>query len=499
MPASTVDASGNTGANASAAPVEARSTRGPHPLVALDYPIRVIAFTVVGAAVLAIAIERGAGWRVWVAVLAVAALWPQTAYAHARQARDSKRAEHWNLRFDAFIVGCAMAYGSFTPWICVVFASALWIAFLNIGGVRLGVSTLPALALGVLVTGSQVGFRFEPQASVAMSLISTIGLLLYTTSFGIAGHVAARRLVASQKSQERQRHEIEETNHLLEQARRVAEEAKREAESASQAKSMFLANMSHELRTPLNAIIGYSEMLQDDADVMEPAEIAADLRKITGAGKHLLQLINDVLDLSKIEAGKIDVYVEPIDVIAVVRDVALTAETLVRQHANTLVVRCPDGIGTIRADVTKLRQILLNLLSNAAKFTRDGTVTLEVERASLAEHQVHEWVLFHVRDTGAGMTPEQMAKLFQAFTQADASTTRRHGGTGLGLALSRRFCRLMGGDIDVVSTPGEGSTFTVRVPATVTDYRQTTTFATVTTEEVPIVDARAAKLERPDA
>jgi PAS domain S-box-containing protein len=240
--------------------------------------------------------------------------------------------------------------------------------------------------------------------------------------------------------------------------------AKEAAEAASRTKSQFLANMSHELRTPMNAIIGYSEMLQEEAEDEGLDAFTPDLQKINNAGKHLLALINDILDLSKIEAGKMDLYLEDFDIAAMVGDVSGTVQALMGKKNNTLVVDCPSDIGPMHADMTKVRQSLLNLLSNAAKFTTDGTITLEARRED-------DWRLFTVRDTGIGMTPEQMAGLFEAFTQADASTTRKYGGTGLGLAITRRFCRLMGGDATVESVPGQGSAFTLRLPALVRNLK----------------------------
>jgi len=242
----------------------------------------------------------------------------------------------------------------------------------------------------------------------------------------------------------------------------------RQLEVASRHKSEFLANMSHELRTPLNAIIGYSEMLQEEAADLGEERFVADLGKINAAGRHLLELINAVLDLSKIEAGKMDLYLETFSVGGLVYDIAAVIQPLAEKNANRLELDCDENVGVMRADLTKLRQVLFNLLSNACKFTDHGTVSLAVARET---DEAGDWVTFAVHDTGIGVTPEQMTRLFEEFSQADVSTTRRYGGTGLGLALSRRLCRMMGGDITVTSEPGQGSTFSVRLPATVVETR----------------------------
>ncbi len=242
--------------------------------------------------------------------------------------------------------------------------------------------------------------------------------------------------------------------------------AKESAEAASRSKSTFLANMSHELRTPLNAIIGYGEMLQEEAEDAGNEEFAADLQKIHGAGKHLLGLINDILDLSKIEAGKMDLYVETFEVESMIQGVVETITPLIQKNGNTLLVEIVGVAGSMRSDVTKTRQALFNLLSNASKFTENGTIKLIVSREPSEEGG---WIDFRVVDTGIGMTQEQLARLFQPFTQADASTTRKYGGTGLGLTITRRFCLMLGGDVTVESRSGEGSTFTIRLPVQATD------------------------------
>ncbi len=255
--------------------------------------------------------------------------------------------------------------------------------------------------------------------------------------------------------------DVTERRHSAELARQ-----KENAEQANRAKSQFLANMSHELRTPLNAIIGYSEMLQEEARDLGEESFINDLEKIHGAGKHLLALINDVLDLSKIEAGRMDLYLEDFSIKGMIGDVVVTMGALAAKNKNKLEVKLSDNIGDMRADLTKVRQTLFNLLSNACKFTDNGRILLEADRST---RDGKDWITFRVSDTGIGMTDEQLAKLFEAFTQADASTTRKYGGTGLGLAITRRFCRMMGGDVSVTSRSGEGSVFEVLLPATVID------------------------------
>ena len=268
------------------------------------------------------------------------------------------------------------------------------------------------------------------------------------------------------------------------------QEANAQLAEASQHKSRFLANMSHELRTPLNAIIGYSEMLQEEAEEVGDEAYIPDLQKVNAAGKHLLGLINDILDLSKIEAW-MDLYLETFEVGQLVRDVEAIVRRLAEKNANRLVIECADDLGTMHADQTKVRQVLFNLLSNAAKFTDHGTVELRVAREETpppaplpAAGEGSEsdgfplstaWregvrggaFTFAVTDTGIGMTEEQLGRLFEAFSQAEASTRSKYGGTGLGLAISRDFCRLMGGDLIVESVYGHGSTFTVRLPVVV--------------------------------
>jgi signal transduction histidine kinase len=237
------------------------------------------------------------------------------------------------------------------------------------------------------------------------------------------------------------------------------QEKNRQLAEASQHKSQFLANMSHELRTPLNAIIGVSEMLREDAEALK--EDVEPLDRVLGAGRHLLALINDILDLSKIEAGRIELHLETFPLVPVIEAVARTIEPMAGKNGNALVIECQEDLGTIHADETRLRQSLLNLASNANKFTEKGTITIAAHRR---QEKSRDWITLAVIDTGIGMTPEQMGKLFQDFSQASSATASKYGGTGLGLAISKRFCQMMGGDITVESEPGRGSTFTIRLP-----------------------------------
>ena len=267
--------------------------------------------------------------------------------------------------------------------------------------------------------------------------------------------------------------------------REIAEKGE-QLEAASKLKSQFLANMSHELRTPLNAIIGVTEMLHEDAVDLKREDDLEPLERVLRAARHLLALINDILDLSKIEAGKMDLHIESFPIAPLIQDVVQTISTMAAKNGNKVVVDCEAELGTMRADQTRIRQALLNLASNANKFTERGTVTIGARRAIEAGR---EWVTMAVTDTGIGLTPEQMGKLFQDFVQADASTTRKYGGTGLGLAISRRFCQMMGGDISVASEPGNGSVFTIHLPANAEEIAAAPLVSTKAQNIVPQGDA----------
>jgi len=258
--------------------------------------------------------------------------------------------------------------------------------------------------------------------------------------------------------------ELKQTEIELSKAIAEAQKARAVAEEANSAKSAFLANMSHELRTPMNAIIGYSEMLLEDVQASDQHTLSSDLLKIHSSALHLLSLINEILDLSKIEAGKMELCLEAIHVPSVIHEIANTVQPIVDKNANKLVIQCSEIIPMIKADSIKLRQILLNLLSNAGKFTHGGEINFSVK---VENSQETGWVVFKVSDTGIGMSKDQVDKIFEAFTQADNSTTRKYGGTGLGLTITKKFCEMMGGSISVESVPAVGSVFSVRLPAVI--------------------------------
>jgi signal transduction histidine kinase len=340
-------------------------------------------------------------------------------------------------------------------------------------GIQIALTGMTVIAIVGMVIGYLLTRKLSILTDAARRLAE--GELSVKTDFtgndevaivGQAFDQMARNIERNMVELQNNENELRRAHDELEQrvADRTAElaVARDQALEASRAKGAFVANMSHELRTPLNAIIGYSEMLQDEAKELQYDDFVPDLEKIRSAGTHLLSLINDILDLSKIEAGKMELYLETIPVSQLLKEVAVTIEPLAEQNRNRFQLVTDDGLGTIYTDTTKVRQALLNLLSNACKFTDAGLITLGTSRTSTAHG---DRIRFVVSDSGTGIAPEHLEKLFTEFTQADSSTTRRYGGTGLGLAISRRFCQLLGGDITVVSEPGKGSTFTIDLPA----------------------------------
>jgi signal transduction histidine kinase/ActR/RegA family two-component response regulator len=490
-------ASGRRSSLAVAGVSDSESQARIHPIVALDYRVRTPGLVIVGLLVLSHFYGLGQPQPAWLwMLLALTTLvWPHVAYFWARDSADTKTAELRNLLIDCALIGGWTAAIHFSLFPTALMISAITTSCLSVAGGRFTIWAVASLCLGIVAVGAFIGLRVEPDASILTTSLSIAGTFAYTSIFGIHSHVQTRRVIQAKKELAKQNRQIQQQYDIIERALQSAIEAGQRAEAANEAKSAFLANMSHELRTPLNAILGYSEMLAEEAQASGNADIVPDLEKIQTAGRHLLGLINNVLDLSKIEAGKMKLYLETFDIAPIVREAAVTLEPLLSKRGNRLEVICPKDIGHLRGDVTKVRQVLLNLLSNANKFTEKGTITLEVQRETRADGQ---WVLFHARDTGIGMTPEQLAKLFQAFTQADARTTREYGGTGLGLAISQKLSRLMGGKITAESAPGVGSTFTVQLPGEIENFDGEASFIRRSTPTpVALQDSHADPRRRP--
>jgi signal transduction histidine kinase/CheY-like chemotaxis protein len=428
---------------------------------------------------------------VWVMIVLHLLVFPHVARWMASRSSDSKRAELRNLLVDSFMIGTYVPITAFAFWPNAAGVAGVHAGNISVGGMRFALRGLLALALGALISGLIVGFQFDLTGATTLTqALSMIVILLYVTVFSLHSHVQSQRVVRSVKQIEEQKSQIEQASAQLQERAREIELARDAADAANVAKSNFLANMSHELRTPLNAIIGYSEMLIEEAEDVQAAGMVPDLDKIRTSGRHLLGLINDVLDLSKIEAGKMDMYLETFDVAQLVDSVAGTVRPLVEKNGNTLELRVDERVGSMHGDVTRLRQVLLNLLSNAMKFTSNGSIVLSVTR-SFTDNR--EWMEFAVQDSGIGMTPDQVGRLFQPFTQADASTTRKYGGTGLGLTITRRFTEMMGGTVSVSSEVGRGTRFTVLLPAQVQALHPSPSGTVRSVTAVELASARPAE------
>jgi len=449
----------------------------------------------VGAATVVTVYPKASYWSVWqmwwfadalgVLVVAPAILTWAGVTRQSFQALSARRMVEVSVLFVAMLVMAQLVFGAApAPAQSVFDFPYLVFLFLVWAALRFDphIVATAALAMTLLLIWNAdqgrgpymiAGLSVHERVLALQAFLAVTPLSALILSAVVTARRRAERLLAEynqtleQQVAERTR-ELSQTLDHLARATREAQDARAIAEEANRTKSQFLANMSHELRTPLNAIIGYSEMLQEEAADLGYEDLTPDLQKIQAAGKHLLALINDVLDLSRIEAGRMELYLETFELSTMLQGVEATIRPLVEKNANTLVVRRADNLGAIRADLTKVRQSLLNLLSNASKFTQRGTISLHVARETV---DGIAWVAFRVSDTGIGMTPEQMARLFQAFSQAESSTARQYGGAGLGLAITKRFCQMMGGDISVESEVGQGSTFTIKLPAEVSDAK----------------------------
>jgi len=449
----------NALAKPGAGPGGADAPRSVHPVVRLDYRIRTAAYYLLLPIVTLLYFPRVYPWWTYAAVAAVFLAFPHLAYLAASRSRNQKSGEHRNLIADAVILGVIVAMCSLHAWTLLVALIFVLPTALNVGGVSLGTVSVAVFAATAAIAHALGGWpsEFALESPLATIVVSMVVIGGYVSILSLTNRSTAQKAIARGKQLELQKAQIEAYASDLAAARESAEEAREAAQAANQTKSEFLANMSHELRTPLNAIIGYSEMLMEEAEDAGADALTPDLQKIRTAGRHLLGLINDVLDLSKVEAGRMDLHLEHFDFREMIDGVLATVGPLIEKNGNRLVLEADSFEGTINSDLTKVRQILFNLLSNAAKFTEGGTITLAVEARGDA-------LAFAVRDSGIGMTPEQLARLFQPFTQADSSTTRKYGGTGLGLTISRRFARMLGGDVSAESELGAGTTFRLLLP-----------------------------------
>ena len=422
-----------------------------HPIVRLDYPLRVIGQFFVLVTVISGVTGEKHNLLFWGGLLVTSMVWPHLAYRLGLTSSDSKRAELRNLLGDSAIISLWITQLSFALWPSTAFVTAATMSNLAAGGVRQGLRSL-AVMIGVAITcRAGFGVHFEPESDLRTGIISVVTIFLFTAFLGLRTNESTRRLVESRTDLKNQRDEIGKKNRELEEARQAAE-------SANRAKSSFLANMNHELHTPLHAIIGYADLVAEEAQEHNVEGIDTDLRRIKKSADHLLSIVDSVLDFTRIESGNIQLNLEAIDLGELSCELEATLQQPLATKGNVLDVSIEDTGRWVLADRVRLEEVLLGLLTNATNFTESGTITLDIRREQ-------EEISFSVRDTGEGIPQDELDQIFSPFYQVDASTTRKVGGVGLGLAVCRKLCNLMGGELTVSSEPGKGSQFGFLLPA----------------------------------
>jgi len=429
-----------------------------HPVVRLNRIVRVVGCPMAAVVVATVRIDEPTSPWIWAALFAYAIVWPQAAYWLARLSRDQKRAAHLCLMFDCACFGASGSLVSYRLVPTVVLMTGILTAVMGVGGVPLFGAGLAVLAT-VFVAGSlALDWHTAANTALVTIVLSLAVAFLFQLLLAFQSFRQARELIMKRRQIEEQTAQIVQQNEALEHAMLRAEDARRAVEAANLAKSRFLANMSHELRTPLNAIIGYTELMLDSTYGELPERARATLSRVERSGRHLLALINEVLDLSKIEAGQYKLEIAPFAIADTISAALSSLESLSREKGLKLWAQPAGELPHAIGDERRIMQVLVNLVGNALKFTASG----EVEVAAKVEG---DRFLVTVRDTGPGISPEFRTRIFQEFQQGDTSTTRPHGGTGLGLAISRRIVELHGGTLSILHTElGAGSTFGFTLP-----------------------------------